>query len=58
MKKRFRKLSPQPKNPDDLFNVLSEMWEALPETYFGKLANSMASRVVEVKRVKSSSIKY
>jgi len=58
MKRRLRERSKYPTTPDSLFLVLCEIWDALPEAYFIKLAHSMVHRCKAVANVSGNSTKY
>ena len=58
MKTRLRKRSRHPSNPKELFSILSEIWNMLPNSYFDDLVSSMPDRVKMVKKFRSGSTKY
>lgn len=58
MKQKLRRRRTYPKNKDELFNILSDMWDALPQAYFEKLALGMHKRVAAVKKNEGKSTKY
>lgn len=58
LKRRLRERSTYPTGADALFDALSEEWEAIPQSYFICLSNSMASRVAAVRKSRGSSTKY
>jgi len=56
--RRLRARPTAPKTKDQLFEVLQEEWEAIPDAYFKKLAESMPSRVRAVVAAKGAGTKY
>jgi len=58
MKQKLRRRPVYAKNQDDLFNLLSKMWDEIPQTYFARLALGMHKRVAAVKRNEGKSTKY
>ncbi len=43
---------------DDLFNILSEIWDSIPSAYFETLIASMNTRVFKLHKAKGLSTKY
>ena len=58
MKTHLRKRSIHPRNPTELFQILSDLWNSLPDSYFQSLVASMPNRVKMVKTNKGGSTKY
>ena len=58
MKVRLRKRPVHPKNPFELFCILSQMWNTLPDSYFRNLVASMPKRIASVPKAKGKSTKY
>ena len=58
MKFQLRKRSKHPSNPVHLFQILNEIWNALPDSYFTTLIASMLNRVRSVRQNKGQSTKY
>ena len=58
LKQILRKRAKRPTTCDQLFSILQSEWDALPNSYFTKLAHSMPTRVLAVKRAKGGSTKY
>ena len=54
----LRKQASYPKNCNELFATLSNMWHSLPDSYFHNLTASMTMRVKMVKLNKGRSTKY
>ena len=50
MKEYLRKLTIYPKNPMHLFQILSFIWNSLPDSYFRNLVTSMPKRISLVKK--------
>ena len=58
MKTYLRKRAVHPKNPIDLFRILSNIWNTLPDSYFQKLVASMPKCIEMVCENKGGSSKY
>ncbi len=58
MKRRLRERNKYPTTADSLFFVQCEIWNALPNTYFTKLAHSMMQRCKAIAKVRGNSTKY
>ena len=58
LKSKLRGKSEYPFNPVELFSTLSEVWNALPNSYFANSVASMPRRVQIVKDFKGGSTKY
>ena len=50
MKTRLRKRSRHPSNPKELFSILSETSDTLPDSYFDNLVASIPDRVKMAKK--------
>jgi len=48
MKNKLRRMKTRPSNKEHLFEIISDMWDTLPFTYFEKLTGSMPNRVAAV----------
>lgn len=48
----------QPKSKEELWNVLQDAWNNMPQDYLRKLQESLPKRVAAVKRVKGGHTKY
>ncbi len=58
LKQKLRKLRKFPKNEVEVFEIVSKLWNNLPDAYFQKLHVSMSIRVQKFKTVKGRSTKY
>jgi len=58
MKQRLRRSPTYPKSKDHLFEILTKMWDELPQSYFEKLALGMYKRVQAVKKNDGKATKY
>ena len=58
MKAQLQKLSVPPSNPMQLFGILSEMWNSLPDSFLENLVASMPNRVDIVLKQPGKSTKY
>eukprot|EP00170_Pyropia_yezoensis_P001040 contig_4844_g1044 len=56
--RRLRARETAPKNKDDLFLALCEVWTAIPDAFFKTLIDSMPRRVAAVIASKGNRIKY
>ncbi len=45
-------------NPDELFSILTDIWNELPNALFYKLSDSIISRFKKVTKLKGKSTKY
>ena len=54
----LRKQLRRPKSPMDLFNILSTIWNSLPDSYFQNLVASMPNRAASVRKNRGGSTKY
>ena len=52
MKTRLRNRSRHPSNPKELFSILSELWNTLPDSYLDNLVSTMLDLVKMVKKFK------
>ena len=57
-KRRLRQSTTYPNNPDNLFDVLWEEWNSIPDWYFSNLIRSMCTRVLLFRKLKGGSTKY
>ncbi len=48
LKKKLRERSVHPSNAEELFEVLCNIWSALPDSLFSTLVDSMTRRVTAV----------
>ncbi len=53
-----RKQKVFPKNSMELFNILTELWNGLPDSYFRNLVASMRRRIEMVRKNKGGPTKY
>ncbi len=58
MKNRVRKQAVPPKNTVHLFQILSQMWNSLPDSYFKSLVASLPARVKMVREHLGRSTNY
>jgi len=58
LKQQIRKRRTYPKNKDDLFAILSKLWDELPQEYLMDLACTMSNRVLAVEENKGRHTKY
>ena len=58
MKGHLRKQPSHSKSPMDLFNILSTIWNSLPDSYFRNLVASMSNRVASFRKNRGGSTKY
>jgi len=58
LKQKIRNLPRMPRNENHLFEILSQMWNDLPQAYFAKLVESMRRRITAVQDNEGKSTKY
>ena len=58
MKTYLRRRAVHLMNPIDLFRILSNIWNTLPDSYFQKLVAPMPKRIEMVRENKGVSTKY
>ena len=58
MKSHLRKLAASPRKHVHLFEILSKMWNSLPDSYVESLVASMLNRVEIVHKQRGRSTKY
>ena len=58
LKMHLRKQKVFPKNPMELFNMLTELWNGLPDSYFRNLVALMPRRIEMVRKNKGGPTKY
>ena len=58
MKSRLRKRSVFPSSPMDLFHILCDIWNTIPDTYFHSLVASMPKRARTKRERRDRSTKY
>ena len=58
IKRKLRSLTQYPRNEDELFETVEQMWPEIPQLYFQRLVASMPNRARSVVNRKGSSTKY
>ena len=58
LERRIRKQKPPPKTEAELFRLLQEKWEKIPENVYQNLILSMGSRVKAALKAKGYATKY
>ena len=56
--KQLRSRTRHPRNPMHLFDILSQMWNSIPDSYFNVLIGSMPNRIKSVRENRGGSTKY
>ena len=56
LKNDLRKRSEHPKNPLNLFHILSTMWNEIPDSYFQNLVASIPQRIEHLRQQRGRSI--
>ncbi len=58
MKSHLHKRPVPPRNPMHLFEILSNIWNSLPDSYFESLVASMPKQLEIVRKQRGRSTKY